>query len=129
MTSRTPAHRRFRFGGPRIRAALVGATMVGGLMALNSGTSFAVEFCNTAPISGTNSFGPLGLYPSPIIVSGLSGTVTDVNVRLLGLTTGADPDGFHWVEDSRRHGLRVRPAPPPSSCPTPAATTTTCSPG
>jgi Ca2+-binding RTX toxin-like protein len=102
MTSRTPAHRRFRIGGPRVRAALVGAAMVGGLMAVNSGTSFAVQFCNTTPITSAFAAGPGSPYPSNIVVSGLTGTVTDVNVILLDVRTTGDNNSppQHWVEDA-----------------------------
>ena len=114
MRSRASAHRRIRFGGPRVRAAVVGAAMVGGLMAVNSGTSYAVEFCNTAPINGTSTFGPLGVYPSPIVVSGLTGTVTDVNVSLLGLTT-ARPT--RTASTGSRTSTSWSPAPEPARTP------------
>jgi virginiamycin B lyase len=42
------------------------------------------------PASGTS--GPASLYPSPIDVSGLAGTVTDVNVSLTGISHAFVPD-------------------------------------
>lgn len=102
MTS--PAGRLFGLGGPKVRRALVAGAMVLGIASLSSGTSYAVEFCNTTPIIG-NAAGPgapfpANPYPSPITVSGLSGTITDVNVRLVDVTTRPGPDGLHWVEDA-----------------------------
>ena len=75
--------------------------IVVGILQLTSGTSYAVEFCNTAPIETQFGAGPAVPYPSPITVSGLTGTVTDVNVRLLGITTRGDNNNppQHWVED------------------------------
>jgi hypothetical protein len=80
---------------------IVVAAMVAGFLNLTSGASFAVQFCNTAPIPGTGGTGPSGLYPSPIVVSGLSGTVTDVNVSLIRIRTRGDNNSppQHWVED------------------------------
>ena len=52
--------------------------------------SFAASFnfSNTTPIvvPGSGTMGPASLYPSTISVSGLLGTVTNVNVSLFGLT-------------------------------------------
>lgn len=52
----------------------------------------AVSFANTTAIITTDppcvpagSVGPATLYPSPIAVSGLTGTVADVNVTLTGM--------------------------------------------
>ena len=75
--------------------------IVVGILQLTSGTSYAVEFCNEAPINTQFAAGPASPYPSPIVVSGLTGTVTDVNVRLLGITTAGDNNSppEHWVED------------------------------
>jgi len=76
--------------------------MVLGILNLSSGTSYAVQFCTTTPILGTTGSGPASLYPSTITVSGLTGTVTDVNVTLLDVTTTGDNNspGQHWVEDA-----------------------------
>ena len=78
------------------------AAMVLGILHLGSQSSSAVEFCNTTPIVGTGGIGPAAPYPSPITVSGLTGTVTDVNVRLLDVRTRGDNNSppQHWVEDA-----------------------------
>jgi hypothetical protein len=80
---------------------LLVAGIVVGILQLTSGTSYAVEFCNTTPINTQFGAGPANPYPSSITVSGLTGTVTDVNVRLLGITTAGDNNNppEHWVED------------------------------
>ncbi|MCA1684065.1 MAG: hypothetical protein LC708_02920, partial [Actinobacteria bacterium] len=58
------------------------------------------QFCNPAPIQQPNPFsfvsGAATPYPSPIVVTGLTGTVTDVEVSLLGFTTRGEP----WPEDN-----------------------------
>ncbi|HEX2193080.1 MAG TPA: hypothetical protein VHH09_07775, partial [Acidimicrobiales bacterium] len=78
--------------------------MVLTVVGLTSRPSFAVQFCNTTPVVGQN--GPVeeipfrsNPYPSPITVSGLTGTVTYVNVTLLGVTTRPQPDATHWPSD------------------------------
>jgi Ca2+-binding RTX toxin-like protein len=82
----------------------VAGAMVLGVASLSSGTSYAVEFCNPTPIMGNTSGPgapfPGNPYPSTITVSGLTGTITDVNVRLLDVTTRPDPGGLHWAEDA-----------------------------
>ncbi|MDQ4133497.1 MAG: hypothetical protein M3179_09885, partial [Actinomycetota bacterium] len=78
------------------------AALVGAVLTLTSGTSVAVEFCNTTPIIGSTAApapNPSSPYPSTITVSGLTGTVTDVNVRLIDLNTRPDVSGLHWMED------------------------------
>ena len=68
------------------------AVVTGALVPLFTGTASAVQFCNTTPIvftpppQPTQSVQALNPYPSQITVSGLSGTVTDVNVLLHDLT-------------------------------------------
>ncbi len=58
------------------------------------------QFCNPAPIQQPNPFsfvsGAATPYPSPIVVTGLTGTVTDVEVTLVGFTTRGEP----WPEDN-----------------------------
>ena len=73
-----------------------------GVLNFSSGTSFAVQFCNTTPIIGSSGNGPASPYPSNITVSGLTGTVTDVNVTLLDVRTTGDNNSpaQHWVEDA-----------------------------
>ncbi|MDQ4069253.1 MAG: hypothetical protein M3203_07255, partial [Actinomycetota bacterium] len=57
-----------------------------------TGPAAAQQFCNTTPIvftpppQPTVAVLPLQPYPSTITVSGLSGTITDVNVTLRGIT-------------------------------------------
>ncbi len=84
------------------RRLLVVAAVVLGVLGISTTTSYAAEFCNTAPIVGDNGVPaprPSNPYPSTITVSGLTGTITDVNVRLLGVTTRPDGGGLHWAED------------------------------
>ena len=74
---------------------------LGGLLAVAT-PARAVEFCNTTPVIGSSgaSLSVSSPYPSSITVSGLTGTVTDVNVRLLDFKTGGDNEGLHWAEDT-----------------------------
>src|SRR5688572_505973 len=73
---------------------------LGGLLAVAT-PARAVEFCNTTPVIGSSgALSPSSPYPSSITVSGLTGTVTDVNVRLLDFRTGGDTGGLHWAEDT-----------------------------
>ena len=76
--------------------------MVLGVLSVSSTPSFAVQFCNTTPIIGPGGTGPANVYPSSIVVSGLTGTVTDVNVTLLDVSTTGDNNSppQHWVEDA-----------------------------
>jgi len=61
-----------------------------------------VEFTNSAPIT-INDSGEASPYPSNITVSGLSGTVTDVNVRFNGFShTFPDDIGILLVSPSGR---------------------------
>ncbi|HUR78990.1 MAG TPA: calcium-binding protein [Acidimicrobiales bacterium] len=88
---------------PRMRAgaiALVSALSLA-LVYVGRAPSYAVQFCNTTPIFGTAGTGPSSPYPSTINVSGLVGTITDVNVTLRGVTTNGDNNApaEHWVED------------------------------
>ena len=89
----------------RRRAARVLSVVVAvvlGVLTLGTRTSLAVEFCNTTPIIGNGGAPAPNVsnpYPSSITVSGLTGTVTDVNVRLLDINTRPDGGGEHWAED------------------------------
>ena len=70
----------------RSTAGLLGSIIVAaGLIVWTAGPAAATVFSNAAvitiPLSGAAS-----LYPSPITVSGLNGTVVDVNVTLTGLS-------------------------------------------
>ncbi len=80
---------------------LVVAAMVLTIIQLGSGRASAVQFCNTTAVVGTTGTGPASPYPSSINVSGLIGTVTDVNVFLLDFTTLGDTNSppQHWAED------------------------------
>jgi hypothetical protein len=62
------------------------ASLIAGLMA----AAPAATFSNTSLIT-LPSIGPATPYPSLITVSGLAGTVTDVEVGLTGITH-ANPD-------------------------------------
>lgn len=98
---KSPADRRIP-SGRNVRRLLVVVAMVLGILKLSSGASFAVQFCNTTPVTGTAGNGPGPVYPSTITVSGLTGTVTDVNVTLLDVRTTGDNNSppQHWVEDA-----------------------------
>lgn len=67
----------------RLTPVIVIATLLSLLLSANAG---AVVFSNTAPIAVGPAAGPATPYPSPITVSGLTGTISDVNVTLLDLT-------------------------------------------
>lgn len=73
-----------------VRQGLVGLIILCGGLLLADIPSFAASFnfSNTTPIvvPGSGTMGPASLYPSTISVSGLLGTVTNVNVSLFGLT-------------------------------------------
>jgi len=66
------------------------------LTAVSSQRAFAAAqtFTNSTPIAipATGTEGKAGPYPSQIVVSGVVGLVTDVNVKLTGLTHTAVPD-------------------------------------
>ena len=74
------------------RVAVVTAVLTTAVGLLLSGPAGAETFCNTTPIvfnppaQPTQAIQALTPYPSEIPVSGLSGTVTDVNVTLNGLS-------------------------------------------
>jgi hypothetical protein len=83
--------------------------MVLGVLYLGTGTSPAAttQFCNTTPVIGVpggpgdanpapNASNP---YPSTITVSGMTGTVSDVNAKLVQITTRPDPANEHYPED------------------------------
>ena len=66
--------------------------LLGGLLVgVTAGPSVAATFPNPAPIS-IPLIGPATPYPSPISVSNLAGTITDVNVTLTDLTHPAPDD-------------------------------------
>jgi Ca2+-binding RTX toxin-like protein len=78
-------------GGRRRVIAAAAAICVGALDLLVLDRAAAVVFVNTTPVVvGNPSPGifvtPASPYPSNIVVSGLTGTVTDVNVTLCGLS-------------------------------------------
>ena len=81
-----------------VRTSVAAAVTLGGLVATSAPARAAV-FCNTAAVAGATS-GASTPYPSNIFVAGMTGTVTDVNVRLLSFTTQPDVGGFHWAEDT-----------------------------
>jgi Ca2+-binding RTX toxin-like protein len=74
--------------------------MVLTVLSLSTRSSYAVQFCNTTPIIGSSLADVSNPYPSSITVSGLTGTITDVNVILRGFTTNPDNGNFHWAEDT-----------------------------
>ncbi|MGZ8584288.1 MAG: IPT/TIG domain-containing protein [Actinomycetota bacterium] len=80
---------RYRSADSRRRA--VGTTgalslLAGMLIAVMAAPASAVTFSNTAPITIPAGPAAATLYPSPIAVSGLGGTVADVNVTLNGVS-------------------------------------------
>ena len=85
---------------PVVRLAVV-AAMVTGFLELTSSSAQSVLFCNTAPITGSTGVASANPYPSGIVVAGLVGTITDVNVTLLDFTTKADTPqtNMHFPED------------------------------
>jgi hypothetical protein len=89
-----------RVRGRRLVGILGAVTVVAAFTYAGMTSSYAVQFCNTTPIIGPATVGAAAPYPSPINVSGLVGTITDVNVSLLGFTTGGDEGNQHWAEDT-----------------------------
>jgi subtilisin-like proprotein convertase family protein len=81
-------------------AILTGSLLLGALLvAVFASPAGAIQFSNSAPITipagaPATTFGPANPYPSTISVTGLSGTITDVNVTLTGVshTFPADVD-------------------------------------
>ncbi|HET7234992.1 MAG TPA: IPT/TIG domain-containing protein [Actinomycetota bacterium] len=73
-------------------AILSGAFLLGALLVvMTAGPAAAVDFSNSAAItvpagSPTTTSGVAAPYPSTISVTGMSGTITDVNVTLTGIT-------------------------------------------
>ncbi len=74
---------------------LVAVAMVLTVLNLTTQPSEAVELCNTTAVTGVTTTGPANPYPSTITVSGISGAVSDINVRILDFTTFPDTDGNH----------------------------------
>lgn len=74
-----------RLGGSLTRSwfrrAALGSCLACALLASLSSTAGAAVFGNTTPITIPAS-GNASQYPSPIVVSGMTGTITDVNVTL-----------------------------------------------
>jgi hypothetical protein len=83
-----------------LRIGLVGSLALSGLI-LTADAAHAVEFCNTAPVLGVEgeAASPSSPYPSSINVAGLTGVVTDVNVRLFVKTIGYPDAADHWPAD------------------------------
>ena len=100
MSAQSGVRSRFRRAGRVLAAAWLVAGLVQIVTATSSG---AVQFCNTATITTPFFFEPgtASPYPSTITVSGLAGTITDVNITLLDLTTQGDNNSppQHWAED------------------------------
>jgi len=78
----------------------------------NGPESALVEVCNSAPIAIPDQ-GPATPYPAPLVVSGMTGTITDLNVKLVNFshTFPADiaillvsPDGRRFVLQSDTGG-------------------------
>jgi hypothetical protein len=72
------------------------ALALGVLVALPTGAQAAtLTFANPTglgPTGGAGNFGPANAYPSTISISGIAGTVTDVNVSLLSTILSDDAD-------------------------------------
>jgi len=87
------------------RLTAVVTAVTAGMMALLLPAQAATTFSNTAPINlpgpGPGVPGPTrsSLYPSNIVVSGLSGTVTDVNLTLNGFDCSSRGADFAYPED------------------------------
>jgi Ca2+-binding RTX toxin-like protein len=95
-----------RFSG-RVLAAAIGALAV---LALGA-TAQAATFSNPAPITipATGTEGVAAPYPSDIAVSGLSGTVTDVNVTVSGFSHSLTADvGLLLVGPGGQHTVLMR---------------------
>jgi hypothetical protein len=87
------------------RILLVLATMVAAVL-LASGVALAKPFSNADGIS-INSVGTAEPYPSQITVSGLRGTITDVNLKLRGYSHSfpGDVDVLLVHEDDGRNAI------------------------
>ena len=74
-----------RTGTSRVLSTLMVAA---GLIVWTAGPASASVFSNTAAITipSSGTIGSATPYPSPIAVSGLDGTIVDVNVTLMGLS-------------------------------------------
>lgn len=122
------------------------ALALGVLVALPTGAQAAtLTFANPqglGPTGEAGTFGPANAYPSSISVSGVSGTVTDVNVSMLATSVSDDadivvrgPNGAlvmllsdacmqgtsprgNWVFDDSAPGFVSRPGPCSPSFPT-----------
>lgn len=70
----------------RIFKAARASALAGGLLLALSPAAGAATFSNPTPIDIPLGIGLANPYPSPIVVSGLTGTTTDVNVTLRGFT-------------------------------------------
>ena len=122
------------------------ALAVGVLVALPTGAQAAtLTFANPralGPSQAAGTAGPATAYPSSIPVSGVAGTVTDVNVTILGMVANADTDMVvrgpngqqvmlmsdacaqgtsqrgNWIFDDSAPGFVSRPGPCSPSFPT-----------
>ncbi len=122
------------------------ALALGVLVALPTGAQAAtLTFANPqglGPSQGAGTAGPANSYPSSIPVSGVPGTVTDVNVTILGMVANADTDMVlrgpngqqvmlisdacvqgtslrgNWIFDDSAPGFLSRPGPCSPSFPT-----------
>lgn len=122
------------------------ALALGVLVALPTGAQAAtLTFANPhglGPSQAAGTSGPADLYPSSIAVSGVPGTVTDVNVTILGMVANADTDMVlrgpngqqvmvmsdacvqgtsqrgNWIFDDSAPGFVSRPGPCSPSFPT-----------
>lgn len=80
----------------RMRVAAVTGAMLVAFIVLLCGTASAATFANTGPITlpDANCTDPDAAvpYPANIVVSGLTGTISDVNVTLTGVTHAFEGD-------------------------------------
>src|ERR1700712_916933 len=83
-----------RIGAARRVLLLPAALLLGALAppAVRAETRTFVKIGALFPSGGANSFGPANEYPSSIVVSGVSGTVTKATVTVLDLDSGSPDD-------------------------------------
>src|SRR5215210_247594 len=103
LSKQVPRAGRGRIG----RVALVASVVLAALVLASSPSRGDVGTFCSGPIAGTQGPGAgspptaHSPYPAPIVVSGLTGAVTDVNVTLDDVVTVGDFNSTtqHWVED------------------------------
>lgn len=126
----------------RIALAALVALAVGSAAAAQATTMTFANPQGLGPSNGAGTFGPANPYPSSISVAGVPGTVTDVNVTILGMSANGDTDMVlrgpngqavmlmsdacvqgtsqtgNWIFDDSAPGFVSRPGPCSPSFPT-----------